>query len=72
MSHPYQSSSLLNRMVNYIYTEGFGRVHLSRDQDRLLIELGDVSKKAGYNGMNRGNFTDKSQFYGLFEPMPRK
>ncbi|GAB5057254.1 hypothetical protein COSHB9_16420 [Companilactobacillus alimentarius] len=59
-------------MVNYIYMEAFGRVHFSREEDNLLIELGDLSKRSGLNGRNRANFNDKSQFYGLFEKMPRR
>ncbi|KRK77920.1 hypothetical protein [Companilactobacillus alimentarius] len=52
--------------------EAFGRVHFSREEDNLLIELGDLSKRSGLNGRNRANFNDKSQFYGLFEKMPRR
>lgn len=62
----------LSRLVNYIYMEAFGRVHFSREEDNLLIELGDLSKRSGLNGRNRANFNDKSQFYGLFEKMPRR
>ncbi|TGD21640.1 bacteriocin immunity protein [Companilactobacillus suantsaicola] len=62
----------LSRLVNYIYMEAFSRVHFSRKEDDLLIELGDLSKKSGLNGRNRASFDDKSQFYGLFEKMPRR
>lgn len=60
----------INRLVNYIYSEGWSRINLSRDEEKTLIELGDMSKRAGLNGMNRANFTDKSQFYSLFEEVP--
>ncbi|APU72447.1 hypothetical protein IV63_GL001261 [Companilactobacillus crustorum] len=62
--------ALINRMVNYIYIEGFSRMHLSKNEENDLIELGNISKRAGFNGVYRGNTTDKSQFYGIFEKMP--
>ncbi len=52
--------------------EAFSRVPFSREEDKLLIRLGDLSKKSGLNGRNRASFDDKSQFYGLFEKMPRR
>ncbi|KRO00018.1 bacteriocin immunity protein [Companilactobacillus kimchiensis] len=62
----------LNRLANYIYNEEFNRIHLTREEDKDLMALGNLSKSAGWNGMNRGNFNDKSQFYSIFERMPRR
>ena len=33
-----------SRLVNYIYMEAFSRVPFSREEDKLLIRLGDLSK----------------------------
>lgn len=62
--------ALLNRMVNYIYIVGFSNINLSKKAENDLIELGDIAKRAGWNGIYRGNSVDKSQFYGMFENMP--
>lgn len=51
--------------------EVFGRVYFFRDEDNLLIELGDLSKRLGLNGRNWVNLNDKSKFYVLFERIPR-
>lgn len=63
---------LISRLVKYIYVEGFSRVTLSKDEEKSLIELGNLSKGASWNGMNMGDFNDKSQFYGLSEQMPQR
>lgn len=65
---------LVSRLVNYIYVEGFGSVTLPREQDHQLIELANIAKKAGWNGRNYADFTDKSQFYSYFDKdeMPRR
>lgn len=65
-------SVLISRLVKYIYVEGFGRINLSQQEEADLIELGDISKKASWNGMNRGDFGDKSQFYSIFEKIPQR
>lgn len=39
---------LINKMVNYIYIVGFdNKIHFLGNDEKLLIELGDISKKAG-------------------------
>ncbi|KRK81146.1 bacteriocin immunity protein [Companilactobacillus nodensis] len=65
---------LISRLVNYIYVEGFDNVTLPKKQDNQLIELANMAKRAGWNGRNRANFTDKSQFYSYFDKnkMPRR
>ncbi|MFC6176814.1 bacteriocin immunity protein [Companilactobacillus huachuanensis] len=65
-------SVLISRLVKYIYVEGFSRVVLSKDEERALMELGDLSKGASWNGMNSGDFNDKSQFYSFTEPIPQR
>lgn len=62
--------ALVNRMVNYIYIVGFSNINLSKDENDNLNELGDSAKRAGWNGVYRGNSVDKSQFYSIFEKMP--
>lgn len=62
--------ALLNRMVHYIYVAGFSRVSLNHDEEKALMELGNLSKRAGFNGAYRGNSVDKSQFYSIFEKVP--
>lgn len=55
---------LVNRVCNYIYSVGFdGRLRLNREEEAKLIELGNISKLAGFNGQNRAYYGDKSQFY---------
>lgn len=66
-------TDLLTRLVKYIYIEGFSRISLSKTEEADLIALGDISKRGGsatiaYNG----NFSDKSQFYSLFERVPQR
>jgi len=63
---------LISRMVKYIYVEGFSRITLSKVEENALIELGNLSKDASWNGMNMGNFTDKSQFYSMYEQIPQR
>lgn len=63
---------LISRLVKYIYVEGFSRINLSKDEEKDLIELGNLSKGASWNGMNQGDFNDKSQFYSFKEHMPQR
>jgi len=62
--------ALVSKLVNYIYMEGFSRVSLSKAEEHWLIELGNISKRAGWNGRYRANVDDKSEFYSIFERMP--
>lgn len=62
---------LINKLVNYIYIVGFdNKIHFLGNDEKLLIELGDISKKAGINSKYKANFTDKSQFYSYSEKVP--
>lgn len=57
---------LINKLVKYIYIVGFdNKIHFLGNDEKLLIELGDISKKAGINSKYKANFTDKSQFYSI-------
>lgn len=41
---------LVNKLVNYIYIVGFdNKIRFIDNDEKLLIELGDISKKAGIN-----------------------
>lgn len=66
--------SLLSKLVNYIYIVGFNVLHLTKEEESLLISLGDMSKRSGLNGRYSANFTDKSEFYSYFDKikMPRR
>jgi len=65
-------SVLISRLAKYIYVEGFSRVVLSNDEEKALMELGGLSKDASWNGMNMGDFNDKSQFYSFSEQIPQR
>jgi transcriptional regulator with XRE-family HTH domain len=64
--------ALLNRMTNYIrVTARSGRITFPKPQESLLGELAWIGAKAGWNGAYMSDFSDKRQFYGLLEKMPR-
>ncbi|MBK4759020.1 bacteriocin immunity protein [Enterococcus faecium] len=48
-----------------------GRLHYSSKEENLIIQLGEFGKKAGLNGLYRGEFSDKSQFYKFTESIQR-
>lgn len=63
----------VNRLVNYIYIVGkASNVGFNRQEEAMLIALGDISKLAGWNGGNRAAFNDKMQFYGPLDPKPAR
>ena len=64
--------ALINRLVQYIRSISLkGRLHYSSKEENLIIQLGEFGKKAGLNGLYRGDFSDKSQFYKFTESIPR-
>ena len=64
--------ALVNRLVQYIRSLSLkGRLHYSHLEEKWLIELGLIGQKAGLNGLYRGDFSDKSQFYKFTENIPR-
>lgn len=55
--------ALVNRLANYIYSVGFGKIHLAKDEEHLLIDLGAFGQRAGWNGVYRGDYTAKADFF---------
>ncbi|WP_125710410.1 helix-turn-helix domain-containing protein [Lacticaseibacillus porcinae] len=65
--------ALLNRMVNYIRVKAKAGYYIfPKPQESLLGELAWFGAKAGWNGAYMSDFSDKRQFYGLLERMPRR
>ncbi|MCI1987448.1 MAG: bacteriocin immunity protein [Lactobacillus sp.] len=64
--------AILNRMTNYIrITARSGQITFPKPQESLIDELAWIGAKAGWNGAYMSDFSDKRQFYGLLEKMPR-
>ncbi|VDG25297.1 bacteriocin immunity protein [Lactiplantibacillus mudanjiangensis] len=64
--------ALINRLVNYVRSVALkGKLHFPTDEEKLLIDLSVFGQKAGLNGQYMADFSDKSQFYSLFEEVPR-
>lgn len=60
--------ALVNRLVNYIYRVGFDhRIHFDKEEEHLLIELGAIAGRAGFNGVYRSDAGNKAQFYSVFD-----
>lgn len=56
--------ALANRMVNYIrITASSEKLHFSKADEKLIIDLGVIGQRAGLNGQYMADFSDKSQFY---------
>lgn len=55
--------ALVNRLSNYIYSVGFGEIHLNKSEEQLLIDLGAYGQRAGWNGVYRGDCTSKAEFF---------
>lgn len=56
--------ALINRMVNYIrITASSEKLHFSKADEKLIIDLGVIGQQAGLNGQHMADFSDKSQFY---------
>ncbi|MDF0479164.1 bacteriocin immunity protein [Vagococcus sp. PNs007] len=71
-SHP---EVLVNKLVNYIRSAAIaGRINFSKEEESLIIKLGIIGQKAGINGQYMADFSDKSQFYSIFDTnkMPRR
>lgn len=68
-------AALLNRLVNYIRNASLkGRLHYTKKEEILMIQLGVLGQKAGLNGIYQGDYSDKLQFYSYREQsqMPRR
>ena len=48
-----------------------GRIHFPKKEEVLIIDLGVLGQRAGLNGVYMADFSDKSQFYSIFEEIPR-
>ena len=60
--------AIVNRLVNYIYRVGFDhRIHFDKAEESLLIELGVIAGRAGFNGVYRSDAGNKAQFYSVFD-----
>ena len=58
--------AVLNRLVNYIRSVALaGRIHFPKKEEALIIDLGVL------DGVYMADFSDKSQFYSIFEEIPR-
>ncbi|MFL2064168.1 bacteriocin immunity protein [Latilactobacillus sakei] len=55
--------ALVNRLSNYIYSVGFGKIHLNKSEEQLLIDLGAYGQRAGWNSVYRGDYTAKAEFF---------
>ncbi|WP_125982067.1 bacteriocin immunity protein [Loigolactobacillus iwatensis] len=65
--------ALVNRLVNYIrIVASTGQINFPTDQEKLIIKLGFIGQKAGLNGLYMADFSDKSQFYSVFEQIPNQ
>ncbi|MFC6181192.1 bacteriocin immunity protein [Lactiplantibacillus daowaiensis] len=65
-------AALVNRLVNYIRSLAVkARLHFSKPEEDLIVQLSVFGQKAGLNGQYMADFSDKSQFYGLLEEVPR-
>jgi hypothetical protein len=63
----------VNRLMNYIRNAAIkDRLYFPKEQEALMLDLGEIGQKAGFNSQYRADFSDKSQFYGLTETMPRR
>jgi len=67
--------ALVDRLAKYIYSEAMGgRIHFEKEEEALLMDLASFGSKAGLNGANYADFSDKSYFYSVFDEaeMPRR
>lgn len=60
--------ALINRLVNYIRSVSLkGKIKYNAEEEKAMIDLAEFAQKAGLNGLYRGDFSDKSQFYSYFD-----
>lgn len=64
--------ALVNRLVQYIRSTAIkGKIYFPPEEEKIVIELSAIGKKAGLNGLYMADFSDKTQFYALTEQVPR-
>ncbi|MBZ1513783.1 bacteriocin immunity protein [Leuconostoc mesenteroides] len=63
---------LLNKLVNYIRAVALdGKISFDKSEEDKIVEIGVGGQRSGLNGQYMADFTDKSQFYGILEEIPR-
>ncbi|MCI1689596.1 MAG: bacteriocin immunity protein [Leuconostoc mesenteroides] len=63
---------LLNKLVNYIRAVALdGKISFDKSEEDKIVEIGVGGQRSGLNGQYMADFTDKSQFYGVLEEIPR-
>lgn len=63
--------ALVNKLTKYIYISGFKKITFAPAENKLLANLGAIGQRAGLNGAYGSDYSDKSQFYGYKEEVPR-
>ena len=64
--------ALLNRLVNYIRSVALaGHIHFPTNEEKLIADIGVLGQRAGLNGVYMADYSAKSQFYSIFEEIPR-
>ncbi|MFT8406391.1 MAG: bacteriocin immunity protein [Liquorilactobacillus nagelii] len=64
---------LINHFINYLRSTALkGKLHFPPAEEKTIIELEVLGQKAGINGNYLGGYTDKSQFYSIFEHVPQR
>ena len=64
--------ALLNRLVNYIRSVALaGRIHFPTNEEKSIADIGILGQRAGLNGVYMADYSAKSQFYSIFEEIPR-
>lgn len=64
--------ALLNRLVNYIRSVALaGQIHFPTNEEKLIADIGILGQRAGLNGVYMADYSAKSQFYSIFEEIPR-
>ena len=58
--------------TNYIRSVALaGRIHFPTNEEKLIADIGVLGQRAGLNGVYMADYSAKSQFYSIFEEIPR-
>ena len=64
--------ALINRLVQYIRSTAIKvKIYFPPEEEKIVISLSAIGKKAGLNGLYMADFSDKTQFYNWTEQVPR-
>ena len=64
--------ALINRLVQYIRSTAIkGKIYFPPEEEKIVISLSAIGKKAGLIGLYMADFSDKTQFYTWTEQVPR-